>query len=168
MPNIDLSLTPSRPKLFVTKPGSSHQPVHFSVKAAKALLLKGQLPPYAIIDGSISFDPGSEPVFPMGVHILGSLSVAWCGDAVKLGPCMTIDGLADLSMTSISAIPAQFHVKMALDVSHTFISDFPQDMRVDWKIVVGGNVTKSMRAQVEAVALKHAENQHLSPCANRL
>lgn len=160
--NSSISSTPvatNGPKLVYSR--DSNQPVHFTPRAAHKLLLKGELPPNSVIDGGLTFNPGSQPVFPEGVHIMGSLSVAWCGDGLQLGAGMVVDGMADFSMTSLATIPPRLHVKMALDVSHTFISNFPQDMRVDWKIVVGGNVTKAMRDRVAALDRQNAKHQQL-------
>jgi hypothetical protein len=131
-------------------------PICFTPRAAHKLLLEGKLPAGACITGSLSFNPGSEPIFPRGVHVRGSLSVAWCGDGMKLGPDLTVDGIADFSMTSLETIPPRLNVTMALDVSHTYISDFPLDMQVGWKIIVAGNVTKAMRERVAALERQQA------------
>jgi hypothetical protein len=72
---------------------------------------------------------------------------------------MTVEGLADFSLTSLAAIPAGLTVKMALDVSHTSISEFPPDMQVGWKIVIGGNVTKGMKARVDALDRQSSRNR---------
>ena len=138
---------------------SNRPPIHVTPRTAHALLLAGSLPEFAIVDGPLTFEPGSEPIFPRGVRIRGSLSVAWCGDGLKLGPDMTVEGMADFSMTSLATIPAGLKIKMALDVSHTSISEFPQDMQVGWKIVIGGNVTKSMKARVTALDLQLSRNR---------
>jgi hypothetical protein len=138
---------------------SKRQPIHVTPRAAHALLLAGALPEFAIIDGPLTFEPGSEPIFPRGVRVRGSLSVAWCGDGLKLGRDMTVEGMADFSMTSLAAIPAGLTVKMALDVSHTSISEFPPDMQVGWKIVIGGNVTKGMKARVDALDRQSSRNR---------
>ena len=38
---------------------------------------------------------------------------------------MTIDGIADFSMTPLRALPKRFTVGMCLDVSDTHIQEFP-------------------------------------------
>lgn len=139
---------------------SNHQPVHFTPRAAHKLLLEGKLPPHAIITGALTFEPGSDPIFPKGVHIRGSLSLAWCGDGLKLGSDMKVDGMADFSMTSLAAIPPRLNVKMALDVSDTNITSFPPDMQVGWKIVVGNNASKSMIERVNALERQNAKKSH--------
>jgi hypothetical protein len=149
------TFSPNAPRLVI------NSSLHFTPRAAHKLLLKGELPPCAIIDGALTFEPGSEPIFPSGVHVCGSLSVAWCGDGLKLGSDLTVDGMADFSMTSMAAIPRRLHVKMALDVSHTYIADFPLDMQVGWKIIVGGNVTRAMRNRVVALETQNAADHSL-------
>jgi hypothetical protein len=67
---------------------------------------------------------------------------------------MTIDGIADFSMTPLTALPERFSVGMCLDVSDTHIQEFPRNLKVGWKIQVGKNATQSMKARVAALDRK--------------
>lgn len=101
----------------------------YPAKKAAPLILQGKLPPHAIVKGCLSFGDGRNPVFPIGVTIKGNLRLLACGDKTRLAPNMTITGIADFSLTPLTALPSGFWAKVSLDVSGTRIRTFPRDMK---------------------------------------
>ena len=132
----------------------SRQRHHLTPRQAAPLILRGTLPPQSVVTGNLTFQDNREPIFAPGTHIRGNLRLLGCGKGTKLAGGMTIDGIADFSMTPLTALPERFTVGMCLDVSDTHIQEFPRNLKVGWKIQVGKNATQSMKARVAALDRK--------------
>jgi hypothetical protein len=81
----------------------------------------------------------------------------WCGAGTKLASGLTVDGIADFTMTPIKTLPKRFAVKQVLCVNNTLLSWFPSDMKVGWQILLDKDAPQAMKARAASLDCLNAK-----------
>ena len=138
---------PARPVRQGKRRSRKNRRLHLTSREARAMILRGSLPPGTVICGSLNFYEGSNPIFPPGVRIKGNLLLFYCGEKTRLSTGMTIDGVADFTGSRLTSLPKRMKVGANLDVSQTLIQVLPLSLKVGLILQVDERASKSMRAR---------------------
>lgn len=149
------SAVPARPGRQEKRRSHKNRRPHFTPREARLMILRGSLPPGSIISGNLNFYDGSTPKFPPGTHIKGNLRLFGCGEGTRLGPGITIDGVADFTGSALTSLPKRLKVGIGLDVSKTLVRVFPPSLKVGEIIHIDESATRAMRAVALELARKN-------------